>query len=108
MKFFILAVGNKMPEWVNSGFESYAMRMSRDVAIELIRIKAEKRIKNKKTSQLLCAEANRIYAALPSKCRTVVLDEHGQQYSTEKLANSISDVMTIPSASMSLANLGPS
>jgi 23S rRNA (pseudouridine1915-N3)-methyltransferase len=31
MKFFILAVGNKMPEWVEDGFADYAMRMSQEV-----------------------------------------------------------------------------
>ncbi|MBL79994.1 MAG: 23S rRNA (pseudouridine(1915)-N(3))-methyltransferase RlmH [Nitrosomonadaceae bacterium] len=94
MKFFILAVGNKMPEWVNNGFANYAIRMPKDVAIELINIKPEKRSKNKKISQLLCSEANRIFAAIPPKCRTVVLDERGRQWSTEKLAESISRWMT--------------
>ena len=93
MKFFILAVGNKMPEWVEDGFADYTMRMSQEMAIKLLRIKPEKRSKNKKISQLLCAEAKRIHAALPPKCRTIVMDECGRQWSTAKLADSISGWM---------------
>lgn len=93
MKLFILAVGNKMPKWVEDGFADYAKRMSQEVTIELVRIKPEKRSKSKKISQLLCAEAKRIHAALPPKCRTIVMDECGKQWSTVKLANSISGWM---------------
>ena len=93
MKLFILAVGNKMPKWVEDGFADYAKRMSREVTIELVRIKPEKRSKSKKISQLLCAESKRIHAALPPKCRTIAMDECGRQWSTTKLANSISGWM---------------
>ena len=93
MKFFILAVGNKMPKWVEDGFADYAKRMSQEVTIELVRIKPERRSKSKQISRLLCAEAKRIHAALPPKCRTIVMDECGRQWSTAKLANSISGWM---------------
>ena len=93
MKLFILAVGNKMPKWVDDGFADYAMRMSQEVTIELLKIKPEKRSKNIKISQLLCAEAKRIHAVLPPKCRTIVMDESGRHWSTVKLADSISSWM---------------
>ncbi|MCH6584905.1 MAG: 23S rRNA (pseudouridine(1915)-N(3))-methyltransferase RlmH [Nitrosomonadaceae bacterium] len=93
MKFIILAVGNKMPEWVEAGFVEYAKRMSHEITIELLKIKPEKRNKSKKIEQLLCAEAARILAALPPRCRTVVMDERGSQWTTAKLANSITGWM---------------
>ena len=93
MKLFILAVGNKMPKWVDDGFADYAMRMSQEVTIELLKIKPEKRSKNIKISQLLCAEAKRIDAVLPPKCRMIVMDECGRHWSTVKLADSISGWM---------------
>ena len=82
-----------MPKWVDDGFTDYAMRMSQEVTIELLKIKPEKRSKNIKISQLLSAEAKRIHAALPPKCRTIVMDECGRHWSTVKLADSISDWM---------------
>ena len=82
-----------MPKWVDDGFTDYAMRMSQEVTIELLKIKPEKRSKNIKISQLLSAEAKRIHTVLPPKCRTIVMDECGRHWSTVKLADSISGWM---------------
>ena len=93
MKFLILAVGNKMPGWVETGFVEYAKRMPHEANIELLEIKPEKRGGGKKVEQLLTAEGARILAALPPKCRTVAMDERGRQWTTVKLAESISGWM---------------
>jgi 23S rRNA (pseudouridine1915-N3)-methyltransferase len=93
MKFLIFAVGNKMPKWVEVGFDEYARRMPHEATIELMEIKPEKRGEGKKIEQLLVAEAARILAALPSKCRIVAMDERGRQWTTAKLADSITGWM---------------
>ena len=93
MKFLIFAVGNKMPKWVEAGFDEYARRMPHESTIELMEIKPEKRGEGKKIEQLLVAEAARILAALPSKCRIVAMDERGRQWTTAKLADSITGWM---------------
>jgi len=93
MKLLILAVGNKMPEWVATAFAEYAKRMPPEATIELIEIKPEKRGGGKKVEQLLSAEGVRIRAALPPKCRTVAMDERGRQWTTVKLAESITGWM---------------
>ena len=93
MKFLIFAVGSKMPKWVEAGFDEYARRMPHEATIELMEIKPEKRGEGKKVEQLLVAEAARILAALPSKCRIVAMDERGRQWTTAKLANSITGWM---------------
>ncbi len=87
MKIFILAVGNKMPDWVEAGFTEYIKRMPYELPIELIDIKPEKRGTGKNTEQILSLESARINAAFPPGCRTIVLDEHGKQWSTIKFAN---------------------
>ncbi len=93
MKFLILAVGNKMPGWIETGFIEYAKRMPHEASIELLEIKPEKRGGGKKVEQLLTAEGTRILTALPPKCRTVAMDERGKQWTTVKLAESISGWM---------------
>jgi 23S rRNA (pseudouridine1915-N3)-methyltransferase len=93
MKFLILAVGNKMPGWVETGFVEYAKRMPHEASIELLEIKPEKRGGGKKIAQLLTAEGTRIQAALPPECHTVAMDERGRQWTTVKLAESISGWM---------------
>jgi 23S rRNA (pseudouridine1915-N3)-methyltransferase len=93
MKLLILAVGNKMPEWVETGFAEYAKRMPHEASIELIEIKPEKRGGGKSVDQLMAAEGARILAAVPPRCRTVALDERGRQWTTVKLADSMSGWM---------------
>lgn len=89
MKFYILAVGNKMPDWVEKGYIEYAKRLSNDFSVHLTEIKPEKRTSGKKTAQILQSERARIVAALPTGCRIVALDECGKQWSTLKLSDQI-------------------
>ena len=36
MKLFVVAVGHRMPAWVDAGFTEYASRMPREMRVELI------------------------------------------------------------------------
>ncbi|MCP5244756.1 MAG: 23S rRNA (pseudouridine(1915)-N(3))-methyltransferase RlmH [Burkholderiales bacterium] len=89
MKFYILAVGNKMPNWINTAFSEYEKRLFQETRIHLLEIKPEKRIGSKNKEQILLAESQRIKEALPSGCRHIVLDEHGKHWTTAELANNI-------------------
>ncbi|MEQ1778417.1 MAG: 23S rRNA (pseudouridine(1915)-N(3))-methyltransferase RlmH [Nitrosomonas sp.] len=94
MKFFILAVGNKMPDWVSTAYVEYIKRLPREITVQLIEIKPEKRTGGKQTEQLLLAECQRIRAVLPVGCQVVVLDEAGQQWTTVKFAHVINQWTT--------------
>lgn len=87
MKLHIVAVGNRMPAWVDAGFEEYAKRMPREARITLIEVKPEKREGGKTTEQVLAAEATRIEAVLPIGSEVIVLDERGVTLSTKQLAD---------------------
>lgn len=91
MKIFILAVGNKMPDWVRTGYFEYIKRFPREITVNLIEIKPEKRVNGKQTWQLLLAESQRIRAVLPPDCHIVALDEGGKQWATVKFANVIKE-----------------
>ena len=93
MKLLILAVGHKMPAWVNEGFAEYARRMPREARIELAEIKPEKRDGGKTTEQVHEAERSRIEAALPVDCARIVLDERGKDWRTLELADELKDWM---------------
>lgn len=86
MKFHILAVGNKMPDWIRNGYMEYCQRMPKEAELLLVEIKPEKRVSSKNTRQLLQAESERIQTVLPPGCHIVVLDETGKQATTMKLA----------------------
>lgn len=86
MKLVVVAVGHRMPAWVNAGFEEYARRMPRELPLQLVEVKAEPRSGGKAVAAMQAAEAQRIEAALPSRCRRVILDEHGADLDSNALA----------------------
>ena len=75
-----------MPAWVEAGFVDFARRMPRELPLQLLEIKAEPRSTGKPVEAMLAAEAARIEAALPSRCRRVILDERGHDITTRELA----------------------
>ncbi len=86
MKLFIVAVGTRMPGWVEAGYADFAKRMPPEMPLQLVEVKAEPRTSGKPLPALLSAEAARLRAALPPRCRLVVLDEHGSDVDTRALA----------------------
>ena len=86
MKLFIVAVGTRMPGWVEAGYADFAKRMLPEMPLQLVEVKAEPRTSGKPLPALLSVEAARLRAALPPRCRLVVLDEHGSDVDTRALA----------------------
>ena len=93
MKFIIVSVGHKIPDWITAGFNEYAKRMPREAKIELLEIKPAPRSTGKTTAQIMEAEAQRILAALPQSCLRIALDEHGTQQTTRQFAEQMQDWM---------------
>lgn len=91
MKFVVIAVGRKMPAWIDAGFSEYAQRMPRECRTELLEVKPATRsgTGGKTVQQWLAIEAERIRAALPARCMKVVLDERGRSFTTADLARRI-------------------
>ncbi len=86
MRFLVVAVGDRMPRWVDEAYAEYAKRMPRRARLELVAIRPEPRTSGKTPGQLMAAEAVRIRAALPRDALTVALDERGKDVSTRDLA----------------------
>ena len=95
MRIHLLAVGQKMPAWVEQGYEAYAHRMPAEAKLELKEIAAGKRGKNADIKRILDDEAQRLKAAIPKSSYVVVLDVKGKAYSTEQLAKRMDDWMHI-------------
>jgi len=85
MKLFIIAVGHKMPDWVETAFKEYTKRMPREASIELIELKPGQRA-GSSVERAMDTERDRILAALPPGCRKVILDERGAAWTSMKLA----------------------
>ena len=86
MKLLLVAVGTRMPSWVEAGFNDFAKRMPRELPVQLVEVKAEPRTTGKTVEAMMAAEAARIEAALPPRCRRLILDERGEDLSTRALA----------------------
>jgi len=91
VKLLIVAVGHRMPAWVEAGFDEFAKRMPRELPLQLVEIKAEPRTSGKTVDAMMNAEAARIEAALPPRCRRVILDERGSDLSSVALARRLED-----------------
>jgi 23S rRNA (pseudouridine1915-N3)-methyltransferase len=86
MKLLVVAVGARMPRWIDEAFEEYAKRMPRGMKTELIEIRPEPRSGGKSTGQTTAAEAARLSRAVPRGAFVVALDERGREMTTAELA----------------------
>jgi 23S rRNA (pseudouridine1915-N3)-methyltransferase len=86
MNLRVVALGHKMPDWVSAAWDDYARRLPRELGLALIELKPEPRNRGKSVPQLLAAEAQRIVAACKG-ARVIALDEHGQPWTTQTLAD---------------------
>lgn len=90
----MVAVGTRLPDWMNAGFAEYAKRMPRELPLELVEIKPEPRTTGKTVEAMMAAEAKRIEAALPAHCRRIALDERGEAPDTRTLAEDLAHWQT--------------
>ena len=93
MKLIVAAVSARPPEWVVAGWNEYAKRMPRELALELLEIKPESRTLGKTADVMMAAEATRIDAQLPAGCRRIALDEKGDAPTTRQLAERLAKWM---------------
>ncbi len=90
MRLYIVAVGQRVPDWAQTAWDDYAKRFPHEIRIELKAVKTEPR-GSKTLDTLYAAERLRIEAAIPKGTRIVVLDERGSALSTMALAQRLSD-----------------
>lgn len=86
MKLHLIAVGHKMPAWINTGYDDYARRMPPDLPLLLSEVKPGHRVAGEDGARARQLEADRILAVLPNGSVPVVLDERGTQVTTRELA----------------------
>jgi len=89
MHIFLLAVGERMPGWVQEGFQEYAKRLPRECQLVLREIPAGRRGKNADLARLTAEEGQRLLAAVPKGARIVALDRLGREHDTPALAEAL-------------------
>lgn len=89
MKLQLVAVGTKMPDWVQTGFMEYLRRFPKDMPFELTEVPAGKRGKNADIKRILEKEGEMMLAATGKGNRIVTLDIPGQPWETPQLASQL-------------------
>ncbi len=93
MRIHLLAIGNKMPAWVNMGTAEYVNRMPPQCQVVMREITAEKRTKNSDLVRIREAEGEKLLAAIPQGSLVITLDVKGKPWSTEQLATQLDQWM---------------
>jgi 23S rRNA (pseudouridine1915-N3)-methyltransferase len=93
MHIDLICVGQKMPSWVESGFNDYAKRLPSSCAVHLIEIPLRKRTKNTDLARLQQKEGEQMLAAIAQGAFVVALDERGQAFSSVQLAEQLTQWM---------------
>jgi 23S rRNA (pseudouridine1915-N3)-methyltransferase len=89
MRLRLLAVGTRMPAWVNDGFNEYAGRMPPESRIELVEIPPGRRGKGQPPERAVAEEGDRLLSALRADDRLIVLEVAGRAWSTQALAEQL-------------------
>jgi 23S rRNA (pseudouridine1915-N3)-methyltransferase len=78
MRIHLIAVGTRMPGWVEQAFADYAARLPRECSLHLIEIAPGQRGKNADIARAKQAEGEKILKAIPRDSYVIALDEHGE------------------------------
>jgi 23S rRNA (pseudouridine1915-N3)-methyltransferase len=81
----LVAVGTRMPGWVEAGFEEYAGRMPRECRLELRALALGRRGRGGSATRAIAEEGERLLAA-SAGCVRVCLDVRGRAVDTPGLA----------------------
>jgi len=80
----VLAVGHRMPGWIQEGFNEYAKRMPPEVRLELVELKPGKSKAD---------EGKSILDAVPDRATLLALDERGKAVTTQGLSVMLTEWM---------------
>lgn len=90
MRLRAIAVGTRMPEWVNQGVAEYQKRFPRDWRFNWLELPLGQRTKSQATTKAIQTEGEAMLAATTTAEHVVALDVKGKSWGTEQLAQQLS------------------
>lgn len=91
MRFHLVAVGTRVPEWVADGYADYAKRLQGGARLDLHTVAAARRRSASDPARARAEEAERLRSAVPARAYRIALDLGGRAISTDGLAERISE-----------------
>jgi len=86
VKATLVAVGERAPDWVATGFSEYQKRLSHWLPLALHEVAPGVRGKGRDAARAMADEGARVLAAIPRGAQVVALDGRGTLHSSEQLA----------------------
>ena len=91
MRIKLLAVGTRMPDWVEAGVNEYRKRLPAEFSLDIQEIALAKRGKNPDIKRARAQEAQALLKAVPKNDVVEALDVDGRSISTEGLAKTLNE-----------------
>jgi 23S rRNA (pseudouridine1915-N3)-methyltransferase len=89
MRIRLIAVGTKMPSWVEQGVKEYQKRLPPEMKLEIRELPLGKRGKGMDLQKAIHSEGQQMLAAIPESDQVIALDVKGKPWSTEQLAKEL-------------------
>ncbi len=93
MNIHLITIGDRMPRWVQQGYEEYAKRLPPECGLRLVEIPAGRRTKNADIARIVQGETERLLGAVPKGALPVALEVDGRRWSTSDLSCRLQDWM---------------
>jgi 23S rRNA (pseudouridine1915-N3)-methyltransferase len=87
MRIELLALGTRMPAWVDAGVEDYVRRFAPEIRCELREIPLARRSGDANVTRAIADEGERLLAAVRKDAFVIALEIGGTAFSTEQLAH---------------------
>lgn len=93
MRVRVVAIGNRMPDWVEEGVNEYRKRLTQEMTLEFVEIAAGKRVRNADVARLTEREGEAMLAALSGSEHVIALDVKGKVMDTDVMAARLGQLM---------------
>lgn len=91
MKVRLVAVGTRLPKWVEQGVAEFRQRLPREWRFELVEIPVAARGDTADIARLKRAEGEKMLRAIPAGAEVIAFDERGESLSTMEWARAVED-----------------
>jgi len=89
VRIHLIAVGTRMPAWVETAWADYSSRLPHECRLELIEIAPAQRGKNTDIARAKQLEGEKILKAIPRDSFVIALDERGEALTSPQWAGEL-------------------
>jgi len=88
VRAYLIAVGKRMPGWVQRGYAEYVNRLSRELPLQLIEVSVKSGSRRDAARNKL-EEGAALLASIPDGAHAIALDSKGQAWRSEDVAGQL-------------------